>query len=112
VSPELIAAVFAGLVALVGAVSTFTARRSQRQAEELTALREENAALRASNGAYLKQRRLTDQWVGQVLRFMDLSGVPVPDPPEGLFDDFPYVRAAARASGADPAGGPDRAAAP
>lgn len=106
-SPELIAAIFAGVVALIGAVGTLTARRSQRQSEELQALRAENADLRKSTGSYLRQRRLTDQWIGQVLRAMDLRGVPVPDPPEGLFDDFPYI--ATRDSAAavrDPGGGP------
>lgn len=81
-SPELIAAIGAGLVALVGAVSTFSARRNLRQGEELRALREEVARFR-------KQQRLADQWAGRVLRVFDLRGIPCPTPPEGLFDDFP-----------------------
>lgn len=99
-SPELIAAVCTGLVAVIGAVSALTARRSQRQSEELRALREENAKFR-------RQQRLTDQWIGRVLRAMDLRGIPVPPPPEGLFDDFPDVTAlAGPAPVDDPTAGP------
>ena len=102
-SPELIAAICTGLVAVIGSVSAFTARRSQRQSDELRALREENARFR-------RQQRLTDQWAGRVVRAFDLRGIPIPAPPEGLFDDFPDIAAHPRSTpDDDPTGRPETA---
>lgn len=87
-SPELVAALFAGLVAVISAVGTVTARRSQRRADDLRASQREIRELRA-------QQRLSDQYLGRLMRLMDLRGIPVPNPPEGLFDDVPDSIAAA-----------------
>jgi hypothetical protein len=84
VSPELVAAVFAGLVALISAVGTITARRSQRRSDDLRAVTAENRELRS-------QQRLSDQYLGRLMRLMDLRGIPIPKPPEGLFDDAPDI---------------------
>lgn len=93
-TPELLNIVFTGLVALVGAFATFQARRSQRNGEELRALRDEVRALR-------RQRRLADQYLGRVLRIVDFRGIAIPSPPEGLFDDV------VTDAGGPPAGDPD-----
>lgn len=99
-SPELVAAVFAGLVALISAVGTVTARRSQRRSDDLRAVTAENRELRA-------QQRLSDQYLGRLMRLMDVRGIPIPRPPEGLFDDLPAIGTAAADNDEAPASGRD-----
>jgi len=96
VSPELVAAIFAGLVALISAVGAVTARRSQRRSDDLRAVTAENRDLRA-------QQRLSDQYLGRLMRLMDVRGIPIPRPPEGLFDDLPDIGTPAPDNDAAPA---------
>lgn len=80
-SPETIGALFAGLVALTGAIATAAARRSERLAREKRELLREVRELR-------EQRRKSDRFIGSCLRVFDLHGLAAPRPPEGLFDDL------------------------
>lgn len=80
-TPETIAALFGGLVAVIGAVATVAAKRSERLSREVRELRREVRELRI-------QQRLSDRYIGRLLRQLDLNDLPVPRPPEGLFDDL------------------------
>lgn len=73
-SPELIAAIAAGLVAVISAIATAQSKRSQRQTEELT-------FLRARDRAQRQAIRDMDRWSGHVIRLLDRHGLTYPPHP-------------------------------
>lgn len=102
ISAELVGAVFTGLVALIGAIAAATARRSQRLGGDVRELRREARELR-------DQQQLADRYIGRLVRLLNVRGIPIPAPPDGLFEDGVLDDPDARNHG-DPAGDDDAAA--
>ncbi len=69
-TPELLAALLVLLNTIAGVVATYAARDAQ--------------TLRADKRRLQKQGRLSDQYIGDLIRGYDLRGWAPPDPPEGL----------------------------
>jgi len=80
-SPELVTALSAVLVALLTGLAGWLNKRERSRAEELKHLAEEFADLR-------RQILLSDTWLFNMARTLTQHGIPVPSPPRGLKTNF------------------------
>lgn len=85
VSPELMSAVVAVVVAILSTLAGWLNKRERSRATELKQLQEEFADLR-------EQILLSDAWLFLMTRALAQNGLQVPEPPEGLRTNFGVSR--------------------